>query len=99
MKEEEEFAAIDRLRLSKDCVCFRIDLFTAFAVVATVQLASRHPGFGSAMRRIVERLARLLQAEIASAEPSLAELLEEGWNPAADIPAGTREGTPPEKPA
>jgi len=72
----------------------------AFQLLATIQLASRHPGAAQsgAMQQSVA-IARALQKHL-SVTPNLRALCEAGWNPAHDVPsegkdANKRAGKPP----
>jgi hypothetical protein len=62
----------------------QIPAFEAFAVMAALQLALRHPGLVLPVRAIVEKAARDLHAAIAVRSSLAGELLEEGWNEALD---------------
>lgn len=56
-----------------------------FAVLATIQLACRHPNFTGPTRAVVEGLAQAIQG-IVSLTPNLARVAAAGWDPAADVP-------------
>lgn len=62
----------------------QIPCFAAFAVVAALQLALRHPGLLPPVRPVVEKAALDLQAAIAERSPLAAVALEDGWNEALD---------------
>lgn len=57
----------------------QIDGESALGLIATIQLACRHPKFDCATRAFVERFARDLQQEIAQTR-NVALLLEAGWS-------------------
>jgi len=62
----------------------------AFAILAQLQLASRHPANTGATATIARRFARALQQAIAIT-PTLRTLAEAGWNPACDVPTDHKE--------
>jgi hypothetical protein len=64
-----------------------LDAFAAFELLATIQLACRHPSFETSrtLQRVVQ-LAKALQAHL-SRTPNLAALCEAGWKPDFDVPA------------
>ena len=57
----------------------------SWILVSALQLVTRHPGLGDAMKQGVERAARQFQAAIAERHPEAGPLLEMGWNPAYDV--------------
>jgi hypothetical protein len=61
--------------------------FEAWCLMATVQLACRHPEFNGPTRQIAEKTARRLQAMVATTPP-LQMLAERGWDPNYDEPKG-----------
>jgi hypothetical protein len=62
----------------------QLPCFEAFAILAALQLACRHPRLLPPVRPVVEKAARDLQAAIAARSPLAGELLEDGWNETLD---------------
>lgn len=59
--------------------------YSAFILVAALQLAWRHPDHEPRLRDMIERIARRIQDSFA---PRYAELIEAGWDTSRDVPAG-----------
>jgi hypothetical protein len=55
--------------------------FSAYCLVAALQLACRHPDLGDAMAETMEHLGRSVTAGLP---PPVQAVLEEGWNPDLD---------------
>lgn len=64
---------------------FRIDAVSAMAVIANIQLATRHTGNTGPSRKIAEAFARQLQAHLIKQLPELESLIEMGWDPQYDV--------------
>jgi hypothetical protein len=62
----------------------------AWVLMGALQVVARHPGLGESVRARVEHMARTVQASF-DAVPALAELAEQGWNPAADVRVGEEQ--------
>ncbi|NTV62581.1 MAG: hypothetical protein HGA65_03460 [Oscillochloris sp.] len=62
----------------------------AWITVAVIQFASRNPQLSPAQRDAAITVARILQEAIQDRFPAAADLLEEGWNPAKDVPRGRK---------
>jgi hypothetical protein len=60
----------------------RIGPFTAFNLLAVIQLAWRHPNLTPDQRQICEQIGRPLQVLFG---PPLAEALERGWDVDQDV--------------
>lgn len=69
----------DDIEALRQRIRIEIDGESALDLIATIQLACRHPKFDCATRDFVERFARDLQQEIARTR-RLALLLEAGWH-------------------
>lgn len=65
----------------------------AFHVLATLQLALRHPDFPTNTSEIVEDFARGLQQRL-SLTPQLAAICERGWDQKFDVPKRSRLWVP-----
>lgn len=66
----------------------RIDGQQLIALLATIQLACRHPNFRGATRQQVEQIAHSFQRLAAAAAPDLDlvhDVLKLGWNPDYDV--------------
>ena len=61
----------------------------AFALLANLQLALRHPGNAGRAREVAEQTARGIQARIAPPGSPLAEVAEMGWREECDVPVET----------
>jgi len=66
-------------------VHLQVDGMTAWCVLATIQLACRHPGHTGPTRKIVEQFARALQDRIAPPDSELGRLAEKGWHGVFDV--------------
>jgi len=62
-----------------------IDPGTAMAIIANIQLATRHPKNTGPSRHQAEKFARALQERVVYHLPEHATLLEMGWDPDCDI--------------
>jgi hypothetical protein len=62
-----------------------------FMLVATVQLALRHPAFQGSTRDFAEEWALEAAAELARIAPALKPVLLAGFKPEHDVPAGQAE--------
>ena len=78
-----EAALASSLMRSDVIACLKPEL--AIAVLATIQLASRHPAFPHTQTtQNAEGFARALQALLTHRDPDLGPLLEAGWSAALD---------------
>lgn len=63
--------------------------FRAFSLVGLLQLALRHPALTDRDKHpsaaIGEDIARRLQVKLGEIDPTIAQVLEEGWNPSLDM--------------
>ena len=71
----------------EEVIPVELSVGAAISLVATLQLACRHPQFNGATREFAEGFARTLQARMGLLHPDLAAGLELGWNPALDTSA------------
>lgn len=60
------------------------DLSTAFAVVACLQLALRHPENRGVSAKLAEAFAKGIVLNVTQVSPDLGELLDLGFDPAYD---------------
>jgi hypothetical protein len=74
----EEFA-----RLKQQPVILQLGGWEAWALLAQIQLACRHPENNGPTRQVAEQIARQIQAAVATT-PALAAMAEMGWNPRYD---------------
>ncbi len=65
-------------------IILEVDLVTALAVVANIQLATRHPQNTGPSRKRAEDFARQLQEGIVKLQPGLSDVLNMGWDPQYD---------------
>ena len=87
--DEEKFAnALMRLFRDPQPVRLDIDKATAWRVIATIQLACRHPEFKGQTRDNVEDFARTMCASLTAHDPALRKLLDMGWDQTFDMPRG-----------
>ncbi len=71
----EEFKT---LATTKETVAVELSPLQMWVLLATIQLACRHPLFRGATRTVVEGIAQDLQRRVAS-RGALAEVAERGW--------------------
>lgn len=64
-----------------------LNIVTAIAIVAQIQLASRHPDNTGPGAQIAFDFARTLQAQLEPAGPMVKAVLESGWDSQQDQPA------------
>jgi hypothetical protein len=81
--DEAEVAAALEYLSRREPLQISIQPMMAWALLAQLQLACRHPRNQGPTRRMVERFARQLQGLIAP-EGVLARLAERGWKPEYD---------------
>jgi hypothetical protein len=72
--------------LSKKPLVVSVKPKDAWTAVAVIQFASRHPQLSPTQRDQAIAVGRALQAAVASMFPDSAIYLEDGWNPAKDVP-------------
>jgi hypothetical protein len=58
----------------------------AWTTVAVIQFASRNPQLTPGQRASAITVGRKLQEELELFAPAAARYLEDGWNPAKDVP-------------
>jgi len=88
MTHEHEEDLIRRLVLElrhAEPVTAQIPAIDAYALLASLQLAWRHPRLSPYQAHVVEKAGRDLQDAIARRCPFAAETLELGWNRALDV--------------
>jgi len=56
-----------------------------FCLLATIQLALRHPGMTGATAEIARAFAEELQKRIVAASPGMKDLCAAGWDPEYDL--------------
>jgi hypothetical protein len=76
--------ALTRLCRDPQPVHIECDKATAWRVVATIQLACRHPEFKGQVREAVEGFARQLGESLTANDPDLRMLLSMGWEQTFD---------------
>jgi hypothetical protein len=72
-------AAMARLYRREQPVQLMVPAAHALAVLATLQLACRQPGFRCVTRSRAVAVGRRLQAALVELEPAVAAVLEQGW--------------------
>lgn len=82
----EVLAVLTQLWQSDVHVHISITPRDAWTIVAVIQYATRNPQLSPAQRDAAITVARILQEAIQDRFPAAADLLEEGWNPAKDVP-------------
>lgn len=80
--------ALSRLNADPQPVHLEISKLDAFFLIAQVQLACRHPGNNGPTRARIECIMRDLGKALAIHDADLRNLIELGWRPDADRPAG-----------
>ena len=65
-------------------IVINTDIVTSICVIAAIQLACRHPSYIGTSRSIAERFARKVQANVSQVVPSVAVIMEMGWDPQYD---------------
>lgn len=63
----------------------RMGSYTAFTMIAALQVAWRHPGLSKVQRDVIRELAGQVQPLFGGV---LAEVLEAGWDVSQDVAAG-----------
>lgn len=58
----------------------------AWTTLAVIQFATRNPQLGDEQRNAAVRVGRILQAALELRMPGARPYLEDGWNPAKDVP-------------
>lgn len=58
----------------------------AWLLMATLQMALRHPAFPRELGEQVTRIATRLQTLVSELEPGLAAYAQAGWDPSQDVP-------------
>lgn len=75
-------------------VDIQADVHTCLCLIATIQLACRHPHFKGPTRDVVTGLARMLQVKIGRT-PLLRSMMAAGWERVFDVPCdGSKPTTP-----
>ncbi len=80
-------AVADRLKHMRP-IQLELTAFEAFTVIGHLQLALRHPGSVGPAAEITQAIASGLQQTLAMQDGAVAEVLDAGWNPDLDVPAG-----------
>jgi glutamate-1-semialdehyde aminotransferase len=87
--QQEFMREIKQLEQSHMTVRLSLTPTAAMALIATVQLACRHPEFKGDVRRIAERLVDRLQEEFLQYQaPNTIEVIQRGWMPDHDQAKG-----------
>ena len=86
---EEKAMAQELLALEQAGGMIRVDLGPeeAFALIALLQLACRHPGCLGKPREVAESVGRFVQAAFARHSELLDRFLERGWHEVLDVHA------------
>lgn len=71
--------------LADDTFLLEIDGICAMCIIASIQLATRHPKYKGPLSRVAIDFARKLQTEIPKRHPMTIAVLEMGWDPNFDI--------------
>ncbi len=58
----------------------------AWTAVAVIQYATRNPHLSDSQRAAATTVGLTLQHALEEVAPAAADLLEDGWNPAKDVP-------------
>ena len=66
-------------------LALHLDFLSAWSLLATLQLACRHPAFGGATREVAERVARQVQEAIAPPGSMRGMVAEMGWDARYDV--------------
>jgi hypothetical protein len=83
--EEPNFQAIAHVLESAAPIPIEMGVKEAYALVALLQLALRHPGtVGTPTGRIGHHIARALQGRLGNIDPMISASLEQGWNQELD---------------
>jgi hypothetical protein len=81
----EGFAqSLTRLAEAHDRIVMEIPTIKIFQIVGAIQLALRHPDFPSSSAETCMEFLRQLQSQLAGDYPVLAQLIEQGFDPAYD---------------
>lgn len=76
-------AEFDELVQERDRVILILSPLEAWAVLATIQLALRHPTNTGPTSEIARKVGRLIEEKVAT-RPVMQIVAERGWNPAYD---------------
>lgn len=85
LTEQEALALATAAMSDTQLLTVQIPIMEAWTLVAALQMTTRHPGIGEALRQRIEKIARQFQGAITNVHPEVAEVLEAGWNPAQDV--------------
>lgn len=87
--DDEKLAALARLQARGGEIELKFSPIQAWQIFAQLQLALRHPQNIGTPADFARTVAKRLQGAFAGIDPVLAELAEQGWNPAFDKPPET----------
>jgi hypothetical protein len=75
-------------KLWSDDVNLRVQILPrdAWTAVAVIQFATRNPQLSPTQRDAAIRVGREIQEALVMRSPEAASYLEDGWNPAKDVP-------------
>jgi hypothetical protein len=82
----EVMAMLKRVWQSKEPLVVSVKPRDAWTAVAVIQFACRNPHLPDTQRQQAIAVGRALQAALASMFPDGSRYLEDGWNPAKDVP-------------
>lgn len=89
MKESYQFKAfcecVQRMQDRKTMIAVYLDPASATSLIASIQLALRHPGNVGPTAEINRKLADALIARLEQDEPALGPILRLGYDPSSDI--------------
>jgi hypothetical protein len=78
--EERFLRAVNRLNAQTDFVMFAMRPGEWFAIIAALQLASRHPYYRTTIAAgIIRQAVDQIAARLTVDEPELGELIQRGW--------------------
>jgi|SRR5262245_28497248 len=80
LNKENSLAALERLHKDPAPVQIKMTKFELWTLLATVQLACRHPQFQGPSRVIAEGVARQLGESLTRTDLHLRALFEAGWD-------------------
>lgn len=84
-------AAMMRLKDDPQPVLLEIDKGSALCLLATIQLACRHPNYRGPTRKLCVGIANAIGNALIQDNPGMRLIIELGWNPEADIHKGCPE--------
>ena len=81
----EATATLLRLYRSEETIVLPLQPFAAWTLVACLQLAWRHPHLSPGQKRVLEDVARQIQALVTALEPAAEPWLAQGWQTEFDV--------------